>query len=278
MDKAKLKQMLIAANQDDQRELCDQLISGQKSELEVDAALADADPAIKALRRLSTPLSPAFKDRLVAQMLRVDAGSEAVPATPPPAATIVPSNLARRDGIGRKPRRVSPVVYGLGGLAAAAGFLLLMLPKSAELPQMSLELTEHSGKTLGPSAPAPLAARRVVSRGGCIEIGLRPTKRYDGTVSTRTILFQNPDAPMSWPVKLQQSESGLMRHEGPCAQLPSQISGGTWRLAVAYGAKLPSDAELARSVAATSPPQVGWAYVTTELQVLDSATPAAGPH
>jgi hypothetical protein len=277
MDKAKLKQMLIAANQDDQRELCDQLISGQKSELEVDAALADADPTIKELRRLSAPLSPAFKERLVAQLLQVEAASQGVPATPAPAATIVPIESARRDSVGRKPRRVSPVVYGLGGLAAAAGFLLLMLPRSAELPQMSLELTEHSGKTLSPSVPAPPAARRVVSRGGCIEIGLRPAKRYDGAVKTRAILFQRPDAPLTWPVELQQSESGLIRQEGPCAQLPSQVSGGTWQLAVAYGAKLPSDAELARSVAATSPPQAGWAYVTTELQVLDSATPGAGP-
>lgn len=263
MNRHQLRQIVKALEEDEQRELCDQRMQGHTSAAEVDAALAQASPQLRELRRHSEPLREAFKQQLFEQMLAPPAAAKL-----PPPAQGAQGVLSLQD----HRRRVRVAWYAVGAaLAVAASLAVAVGPRlltSATPPLLALELSAHTTKShLGAAASEPKAGDLAVERGGCIKIALRPKERHQQALRTQLFLYQDPARPLPWPVSLETAETGLLRQQGPCAQLPTEAGPGRWIVVATYGRTLPSPEDAAGVAAAGAAAGSGWNYDARPLQI-----------
>lgn len=227
-----LADLLAAADQDEQLQLCDELTRGDKTAAEVDAALGKTSPRMERIRRMSEPLTAERKAQLVAQLQRL--------APAQPAITRKPSAQRLRVG-----------AYGAGLAMAASLAMYVAWPSAGDrLPVLALEVVEHHSEVLAAPTPAGPAGLKV-RPGSCLELRLRPERSYDARLQTAVwLVAQGPKrALVPWPVQLHQTEKGMLWLD-PCEPLPSAVGPGSWQIAVIYGSELPTAEAVKNALAA----------------------------
>lgn len=258
-----LEELLTAAQEDEQLELCDELARGSKSAAEVDAALGLASPRIQRLRQMSEPLTANQKDQLTAMLLQ--------PTPAQPALTAVPGGVAAPKPSARRIRALSPYM-GVLALAAAFAIYVVFTRDGGQLPQLALEAAEHNSAVLGAPTPAS-AAGSTVHPGSCLDLRLRPERSYSTTLQTAVwVVTEGAGAAQQlvpWPVQLHQTEKGILQTDA-CAPLPSAVAPGSWQLVVVYGRELPPAAEVQKALAepAARGAATSWQMARQPLQVV----------
>lgn len=260
MQKPHFQSLLEAVAEDESLESCDRLARGKVKSEEVEAQLNGASARMQALRRMSEPLSADLRKQLGDILERPAEAAAVAPVAP----------IARRPRVKR-----SPYAAPLGiALALAAGVAMVAMPRlfrSETLPEFTLEAAARDGQVLGGPATATVGVVHA-KKGSCLELTLRPKRRYQGALSAQLFLIpQSSGAPVVWSTMPYQSEAGTLRPDGPCTPLPAHVEAGEWRLVAAYGSRLPDEATL-REILAHAPQSGpahgnGWATVTQTLQI-----------
>lgn len=266
-DARSLADLVAAAHDDEQLQLCDELARGDKTAAEVDAALAQLGPRlrlrIERLRQMSSPLDTGQKNQLVALLLQ-----------PAPAKQTALSVMSGGVGTTKAPlRRSRTTLYAAGLALAASAAVYVAWPRDNEpLPELALEVVEHNPAVL--SAPVPAGPGRMqVHAGNCLELRLRPMQSYG--VELQTLLWlvaedtSAPRQPVPWPVTMHQTDKGLLQLD-TCEKLPAVVGPGNWQLAVVYGRKLPPSDTIAQALTAPAGrlAPTTWQVMRQPLQVL----------
>lgn len=255
-----LADLFAAARDDEHLQLCDELVRGEKTAAEVDAALAQASPRVADIRRMSEPLDVAQKERLVAMLMQ--------PATAQPALSAVAGGV--RGGKVRSGRSRAIIFAAGPALAASIAAYVAFSAGPQELPDMELDVTAHDTSVLGtPVSRGP--DRLQVHAGSCLELRLRPAQHYRGDLQTMLWLVPEETGaaqqPVPWAATLHRAETGTLRLD-PCEKLPSVVRPGSWQLAVVYGRKLPPVAAISQALTEPSTPSPKWQIEKQALQVL----------
>ena len=256
-----IEDLLDAVKEDEQLQLCDELARGDKTAAEVDAALGQASPRLQRVRQMSEPLRAEQKDLLVKLLLQ--------PAPVQPNLEVVSGAAAASKPSARRTRAMG--FYAAGLAIAASTAVYISWPRDKEpLPVLALEVAEHSSAVLG--APTGPVGAQVHPR-SCLDLRLRPERSYGADLQTAVwVVAERPDAapqPVPWPVQLRRTEKGMLQLDS-CATLPTEIGPGSWQLAVFYGDKLPTAAEVGKVLAmpAADLAAANWHIARQPLQVV----------
>lgn len=258
-----IEDLLVAVEEDEQLQLCDELARGDKTAAAVDAALGQASPRLQRVRQMSEPLTAEQKDRLVALLLQ--------PAPAQPTLAVVSGAAATPKPAARRTRTMGFFAAGLAIAASVAVYVSWPRDKE-QLPVLALEVAEHNSAVLGAPTPAEPAGVQVHPR-SCLDLRLRPERSYSGELQTAVwFVADRADAaqkPVPWPVQLRRVETGLLQLD-TCAPLPSEVGPGSWQLAVFYGDKLPTAAEAGKVLAtpAAGIAEANWHIARQPLQVV----------
>lgn len=262
------EQLLAAAHEDEQLELCDALARGDKTAAAVDAALGWKSPRLQRLRQMSEPLTSEQKAKLVAQLLQ-PAPAQAAPTE----LSAVPSDARTRRPSAPRSRRLGIYAAGLA-LAASLAVYVAWSRDNAPLPALALEVVEHHTVVL--AAPTPTGPSGLqVHLGSCLDLRLRPERSHDAELQTAVwLVAEGADAaqrPLPWPVQLHATEKGMLQLE-TCEPLPGAVGPGNWQLAVMYGRELPPASAVGKALAETNigTQAAKFRIVRQPLQVMDS--------
>lgn len=235
-------------------------------ELEFGLRSLEADAALEAVERrqrgepalLDSPLSEAEADELLA--LGGDLGEgfgdrkadELLGALRLPGAAVAPARaesrgqvvpLDRRARAAGRGRWLKQVFYAAAPLAAAAGFVLWLLPFAsleAIVEPVQLQASTQRGAAeppTGPSTDPATSAPLRVPRDGCFNVRVplkkSATPRSDDLTAHAYLISEGH--PVRWNLSLQLDPTGVLGTTAGCQHLPQGVSGNELELVVLVG-------------------------------------------